>query len=168
METELQLLDSAASPRTAKLKSPSSSVGSIHEYTSLKDILLGLDSPTAALGGIGSCSRGSRAGSGIDVAGHGGFDSSAICIRNQLVKHAASAYLQSAAILATRDRSCLTRFWHSARRTCTRPAGGTACAADPFEALARFVERAVRGVCAFLAGVVGGVRASTARMAIAS
>lgn len=92
METELQLLDSAASPRTAKLKSPSSSVdGSIHEYTSLKDILLGLDSPTAALGG---CSRGSRAGSGIDFAGHGGFDSSAICIRNQLVIfHAKQSFL---------------------------------------------------------------------------
>ncbi|ERM99211.1 hypothetical protein AMTRI_Chr02g254400 [Amborella trichopoda] len=40
-----------------------------------------------------------------------GFDSSQITIKNQLVKQAASAYLQSTAILAIRERSCMARIW---------------------------------------------------------
>ncbi|KAM7266719.1 hypothetical protein ACFE04_004616 [Oxalis oulophora] len=39
------------------------------------------------------------------------FDSSNIAIKNQLVRSAASAYLQSTAILATRNQSCFVTFW---------------------------------------------------------
>lgn len=60
-----------------------------HGYTSLKDIIL---SPPPRH--ISSC-EGSIA-----------FDSSTISIKNELVKHAASAYVQSA-ILVNRNQSCL-------------------------------------------------------------
>ena len=38
------------------------------------------------------------------------FDSN-IAIRNELVKRAASVYLQSAALLATRNQNCIVAFW---------------------------------------------------------
>ncbi|KAF3449962.1 hypothetical protein FNV43_RR06041 [Rhamnella rubrinervis] len=63
-----------------------------HRYTSLKDIMM--NSP-------------------IHGASHveGDFSSPNISIRNELVKHAASAYLQSTAILASRNQNCLVAFW---------------------------------------------------------
>lgn len=66
-----------------------------HRYTSLKDIMM--NSPTWH----------------CHAHAHGATTSSAnISIRNELVKHAASAYLQSAAILASsRNQNCFVAFW---------------------------------------------------------
>nr|GLL35376.1 uncharacterized protein LOC111374798 [Ipomoea trifida] len=55
----------------------------LYQYTSLRDIM--------------AQERGSAA------EGSSAFDSSTISIRNSLVKHAASAYVQSATIVAPRD-----------------------------------------------------------------
>jgi hypothetical protein len=67
-----------------------------HRYTSLKDIIL--SSPP------NSSSNNNQEGINHD------FDSSNITISNHLVKRAASAYLQSAAILATRNQNQIMRF----------------------------------------------------------
>ncbi|KAF5186160.1 E3 ubiquitin-protein ligase arkadia-a protein [Thalictrum thalictroides] len=63
------------------------------KYTSLKDVLPHSPTFTTATNYEGN-----------------GFDSSSICIRNQLVKQAASAYLQSAYPL-NRHQHWLARFW---------------------------------------------------------
>lgn len=63
-----------------------------HRYTSLKDIMM--NSPTHGASHV-----------------EGDFSSPNISIRNELVKHAASAYLQSTAILASRNQNCLVAFW---------------------------------------------------------
>lgn len=65
-----------------------------HQYTSLKDIIL--NSPPK--------------NSMINQEGND-FDSSNIAIKNQLVKHAASAYLQSAVVLASQNQNYFVRFW---------------------------------------------------------
>ncbi|GAV75024.1 hypothetical protein CFOL_v3_18504, partial [Cephalotus follicularis] len=62
-------------------------------YTSLKDIILSSSPPQYAIQ------------EGSD------FDSSNITIKNQLVKSAASAYLQSTAVLANRNQNCFAKFW---------------------------------------------------------
>ncbi|KAG9160956.1 hypothetical protein Leryth_026342 [Lithospermum erythrorhizon] len=43
------------------------------------------------------------------------IDSSNISIRNELVKHAASAYVQSTAILANRDQEWFSTLWERIR-----------------------------------------------------
>ncbi|KAF9588989.1 hypothetical protein IFM89_017668 [Coptis chinensis] len=63
------------------------------KYTSLRDILPHSPTFTTATNYEGN-----------------GFDSSNICIRNQLVKQAASAYLQSA-ILTNRNQHWMVRIW---------------------------------------------------------
>ncbi|XP_052179830.1 uncharacterized protein LOC127793088 [Diospyros lotus] len=82
-------------------------VEELHRYTSLKDII--------------ETSPPRRAGS-HDPSG---FDSANISIRNELVKHAASVYVQSAAILIQRDQNVLARFWENLKhklppRSCWR------------------------------------------------
>lgn len=64
----------------------------IHRYTSLKDLLLNSPSNHASL-----CEANT-------------FDSSNILIRNELVKHAASVYVQSAAIIVNKDRDWIATF----------------------------------------------------------
>ncbi|GLU14013.1 hypothetical protein SLE2022_306090 [Rubroshorea leprosula] len=66
-------------------------------YTSLRDIIL--SSPTSQ----SAIQEGSE------------FDSSKITIRNELVKFAASAYLQSAAILVTKNENCFAKYWGKLR-----------------------------------------------------
>ncbi|KAM6552040.1 hypothetical protein CsatB_001848 [Cannabis sativa] len=72
----------------------------IHRYTSLRD---------------------------LDMAelGVNDFNCNNISIKNRLVKRAASAYLQSTAILATRNQSCFSSFWEKLKnkvslRSCWR------------------------------------------------
>ncbi|OVA20456.1 hypothetical protein BVC80_1061g3 [Macleaya cordata] len=102
METELENMENL---RTFNLENENNSgsgwigggegdVGNL-KYTSLKDIIP--NSPTTAMCVIneGNCF----------------FDSSSISIRNQLVKHAASAYLQSAMILGSPNQSWVGRVW---------------------------------------------------------
>ncbi|KAL7243160.1 hypothetical protein ACSBR1_015556 [Camellia fascicularis] len=66
-----------------------------HGYTSLKDIIL--NSPT------------------YNATNHelNSFSSSTISIRNELVKHAASVYVQSATILVNRNQNFVSRFWEN-------------------------------------------------------
>lgn len=72
-----------------------------HRYTSLKDIIFST-LPQHAVNNDPS----------------NAFDSSNISIRNELVKHAASAYVQSAAILVNRDQDLISRFWEKMKITC--------------------------------------------------
>ncbi|XVE88416.1 hypothetical protein DITRI_Ditri19aG0068100 [Diplodiscus trichospermus] len=69
-------------------------------YTSLKDLILSSSSSS-----ILPCR------SSIIQEGNNEFDSSKIVIRNRLVKSAASAYLQSAAILANREENWILNLW---------------------------------------------------------
>lgn len=161
MDTEVQPLEPSSSPpRSAVRSRPSSwsssgSSGGI-EYTSLRDVLA--ESGT----GSGSCGGGSSFGDygyGIDL------DASNINIRNQLLKHAASAYLQSAIVdVAPRDRGCLSRTWRRLlqRRRCRillRPCGcawteccGGAGDGGPARRCAESVAGSARRLAAFLAG----------------
>jgi hypothetical protein len=141
-------------PRAAVRSRPSSwsssgSSGGV-EYTSLRDVL------AEAGPGSGGGSFGNAAGpAAID------FDASNINIRNQLLKHAASAYLQSAIVVPPRDRGCLSRLWrrmlHSGRcrvllRPCPECCGG---AGDPARlCAASVVAGSARRLVAFLSGCV--------------
>ena len=104
-ETELHSIEELPPTSISKLKRHSSSNRSGEEcealvkYTSLKDVIL--NSP--------------RNNSYEANA----FDSTNISIRNQLVKHAASAYLQSAAVLASRNQNCLVRLWRRLKSNST-------------------------------------------------
>ncbi|XVF40097.1 hypothetical protein PTKIN_Ptkin01aG0084800 [Pterospermum kingtungense] len=71
-----------------------------HHYISLKDLTWSSSSS------ILPCRS-----SILNQEGNNEFDSSKIVIRNPLVKSAASAYLQSTAILAIRDENCLLSLW---------------------------------------------------------
>ncbi|EHA8588115.1 hypothetical protein COCNU_scaffold004143G000010 [Cocos nucifera] len=124
-------------------------------YTSLKDILQ-FDSPTCR----------SSTASGDAIYGGGGcghapvhevhaFNSSAICIRNRLVKHAASAYLQSAAIPTTRDQNCLGRLWQRLQGRQVS-ASWQGCVRDPFEVCVGFMARSVRRALAYVGRPWGG------------
>ena len=112
MDADIQAPEAPSSPppppppRAAVRSRPSSwsssaSSGS-SEYTSLRDVL-------SEVGTGGSSSS--------DVHD---FDTSNITIRNQLLKHAASAYLQSAIVVTPRDRGCLNKVWRRMlqRRRC--------------------------------------------------
>ncbi|XP_050234712.1 uncharacterized protein LOC126682960 [Mercurialis annua] len=72
-----------------------------HRYTSLKDIIL--DSPPSNLA------------LSYDQSYYHEFDPSNIMIRNQLVKHAASVYVQSATILVNRNQNWVSRFWEQVK-----------------------------------------------------
>ncbi|XP_059670791.1 uncharacterized protein LOC132316280 [Cornus florida] len=85
-------------PSLKKLKSDSTIVREDsdvddHQYTSLKDIIQN-SPPHYATNNEPN-----------------GFDSSNISIRNELVKHAASAYVQSAQILTNRNQNCFANLW---------------------------------------------------------
>ncbi|RCV41712.1 hypothetical protein SEVIR_9G156300v4 [Setaria viridis] len=134
-------------PRAAMRSRPSSwsssgSSGGV-EYTSLRDVI--------AEAGPGS--GGGSFGDGAD------FDASNINIRNQLLKHAASAYLQSAIVVPPRDTGCLSRLWRRLlhRRRCRilqRPWPGCCGAGDPPRLCAAAVAGSARRLAAFLSGCV--------------
>ncbi|CAL5092272.1 unnamed protein product [Urochloa decumbens] len=156
-------------------RSGSSSCGSGSiEYTSLRDVLEEEESGGAAAGGWGGIGGGWGEYSSHDIHD---FDASNIGIRNQLLKHAASAYLQSAVVVAPgagggRDGEwscCLARLWRRAAAGGGRRGGRgggrgrvlvRACAScwqgcvdDP----AAFVARSARRVAAFVVARVGAV-----------
>ncbi|CAL4926393.1 unnamed protein product [Urochloa decumbens] len=134
-------------PRAAMRSRPSSwsssgSSGGV-EYTSLRDVISEAGGPGSGGGSFG----GDGAVPGID------FD---INIRNHLLKHAASAYLQSAIVVPPRDRGCLSRLWRRLlhRRRCRillRPwpelCGG---AGDPPRLCAANVAGSARRLVAFI------------------
>ncbi|CAL9134253.1 unnamed protein product [Musa textilis] len=120
-----------------------------HRYTSLRDILL-LHRHRPAFCFFSS----SHAFAGRSRHPPRGFDSSAICIRNRLVNHAASAYLQPAAIAADRSQNCITRIWWRLRQ---RPRGWQTCMRDPFEQCIGFVARSVSHALACIVGHLGRV-----------
>ncbi|MED6107914.1 hypothetical protein PIB30_018562 [Stylosanthes scabra] len=69
----------------------------ILQYTSLKDVICN-SSPTKHY-------------STLFYGGNEALFDSNIAIRNELVKRAASVYLHSAAMLATRNHNCFEAFW---------------------------------------------------------
>lgn len=93
-----------AAVELSKPMSRSSSIGGSWsiEYTSLRDVLV--EGSDHQLGAGGSWCEYSC----YDIHD---FDASNIGIRNQLLKHAASAYLQSAVVVASCDQGCLGWLW---------------------------------------------------------
>ncbi|KAL5206450.1 hypothetical protein ABZP36_034659 [Zizania latifolia] len=132
------------------------------EYTSLRDVLVE--------GGGEQRGGGSwREYSCNDIHD---FDASNIGIRNQLLKHAASAYLQSAVVVPPREQGCLARLWRHVQlgagggdggrgrgrgRVLMRACSWQGCVDDPAELCASFVARSARRIAAFLAERVAGI-----------
>ncbi|KAI5332004.1 hypothetical protein L3X38_022131 [Prunus dulcis] len=107
-----------------------------HRYTSLKDIIL--NSPQHS--------------TTIPEESDFEFDPSNITIRNQLVKRAASAYVQSAAILASsRNENFIASFWGRLRGNVTSGTRWYAYVRSPIEAC-------FRPILQFLACMVWNVR----------
>ena len=137
METELQRLESSHS-RPSMIKS-SSSISVLRDdsdikYTSLKDVLSALEYSPATR----------NASANAAFPGVHDFGASTISIRNQLVKHAASAYLQSAAIIATPEQSWLTTAWRQTRRRWVLNSRWQECARGPVGFYVRMIMRAIR------------------------
>ncbi|CAN6323194.1 unnamed protein product [Urochloa humidicola] len=146
VDDEVPPLEPCLPPRAAMRSRPSSwsssgSSGGV-EYTSLRDVIseAGPGSGAGSFGGDGAVP-------GID------FD---INIRNHLLKHAASAYLQSAIVVPPRDRGCLSRLWRRLlhRRRCRillRPWPGICDGAgDPPRLCAANVAGSARRLVAFI------------------
>ncbi|KAL5226166.1 hypothetical protein ABZP36_012805 [Zizania latifolia] len=169
METDAPPLTTEVStPRTgrrSRATSRSSSIGGLSgsgsgsiEYTSLRDVLV-----------EGGEQRGG--GSWREYSCHDihDFDASNIGIRNQLLKHAASAYLQSAVVVPPRDQGCLARLWRHVQlragagagrgrgRVLMRACSWQGCVDDPAELCTSFVARSARRIAAFLADRVAGI-----------
>ncbi|CAN6338992.1 unnamed protein product [Urochloa humidicola] len=144
----------------ARSGSSSCGSGSI-EYTSLRDVLEEEESSAAAAAG-GGWAWGEYSSHDIHE-----FDASNIGIRNQLLKHAASAYLQSAVVVAPGggrggdgDYCCWCCLWRRAGggrgargrvlvRACASCWQGWWCVDDP----AAFVARSARRIAAFVGAV---------------
>ena len=186
----LEVSPRAGSWRRSRPWSRSSSIGrssgsSSVEYTSLRDVM----EEECGGGGCGehhhlhSPWRGGGGSGWGECSFHDihDFDASTIGIRNQLLKHAASAYLQSAVVVAAgRDEGCcLARFWRRCGlggggrrggggggrrgRVLMRACSWQGCVDDPAEACAAFVARSARRVAAFVAGRVHAVWNSSPR-----
>ncbi|KAJ3685835.1 hypothetical protein LUZ61_014999 [Rhynchospora tenuis] len=127
METGMKSLE--VSPHFTKSKSSggNSYKHVQYEYISLKDIL--------------GSSRGRRSRRNFNASGHEllpGIDPSAINIRNPLVRHAATIYLQSAALIATRDQSFMERVWQRCQQ---RERCNWGCMGDIFSIFREYVAR---------------------------
>ncbi|XP_029124869.1 uncharacterized protein LOC114915046 [Cajanus cajan] len=115
METQIEEFQSARSLRIPRI----SSVGRESEiienlqYTSLKDIICNTPPKCSIL----------YEGNDLD---------STIAIRNELVKRAASVYLQSTALLVTRNRNCFAAFWERLKNRANSYSRWGASAANPF------------------------------------
>ncbi|KAK1308037.1 hypothetical protein QJS10_CPA09g00636 [Acorus calamus] len=107
METEMRKLESLH-VETTKLE--------VVKYVSLRDIIPNTNNNN-------NNNNNSNNGTPNQDSPVGFSYSTNISIKNRLVKHAASAYLQSAAVLANRNQNCLTQMW---RRYVEGPVG--ACA----------------------------------------
>lgn len=121
--------------RLMPLPNPSAAASSSDEarYTSLKDIIIASPAPPCPRDMV------SRAASMHDFYG---FDAASIPIRNHLLKHAASAYLQSAAIIASRNQSLFSRIWRQVRRRAAEVGSGWGrCARGAVEAWKGIVRR---------------------------
>ncbi|XP_021302318.1 uncharacterized protein LOC110429905 [Sorghum bicolor] len=158
------------------------------EYTSLRDVLEEEEHLCGGAGGGGECGAGGGGGCGEHQHQHQhqqlwrwgsswgeyschdihDFDASNIGIRNQLLKHAASAYLQSAVVVAAgRDQGCcLARLWRRAQlrgggrrgrggrgRVLMRACSWQGCVDDPAAAVASCARRLV----AFVADRVSAI-----------
>lgn len=100
METEMKSLKISPHLRKSKSSGGSLTNRAHYEYTSLKDIL---ESP-----------RGRRYRRNYNSCGNElipGIDTSKINISNPVVRHAATIYLQSAALIATRDQNFMEGVW---------------------------------------------------------
>ncbi|KAF7067498.1 hypothetical protein CFC21_073387 [Triticum aestivum] len=146
MDADAQAPEAPSSPpppRSARSRPSSWSSSGSSEYTSLRDVL-------SELG------NGGGGGSSSDLHD---FDTSNIPIRNQLLKHAASAYLQSAIVVTPRERGCLSRAWRRRCRILLRPCPECECDVDvdPVRRCAAALAGSVRRVLASLCGCVACV-----------
>ncbi|KAJ0963217.1 hypothetical protein J5N97_028339 [Dioscorea zingiberensis] len=146
METEMHQLAPSPSARLVIHRAATASASEDDAgYTSLKDIIVAAPAshPRDSAG---------RDATLQELYGFG-FDSASIPIRNQLLKHAASAYLQSAAIIASRNQSLFSRIWRRIRRLVAEVRSGWRRCARRAVQVWRGV---VRGVVECLPGIVGG------------
>ncbi|KAK7368512.1 hypothetical protein VNO80_10538 [Phaseolus coccineus] len=132
METQIEdikITHSLRIPRSSSIKRESEIFDNL-QYTSLKDIIC--NSPSSYL----------TLYEGND------FDST-IAIRNELVKRAASVYLQSTALLVTRNQNCFVSFWERLKNK-TRLRLSTP---NPFRAclwpICQFLNQVVGNICSF-------------------
>ncbi|KAL2343403.1 hypothetical protein Fmac_004688 [Flemingia macrophylla] len=107
---EIQSVRSLRIPRTSSVGRESEIIENL-QYTSLKDIIC-KTSPKCSMLYEGN-----------------DFDST-IAIRNELVKRAASVYLQSTALLVTRNQNCFAAFWERLKHRANSYWG--ASASNPF------------------------------------
>ncbi|KAM1032805.1 hypothetical protein ACFX2I_036348 [Malus domestica] len=103
-----------------------------HRYTSLKDIML--NSPQHS--------------TTITEDNDFEFDPSNITIRNQLVKRAASAYVQSALLASSRNQNFIVSFW------------GRALGSRWYAYVRNPIDACFRPILQFLACMVGNVRST--------
>ncbi|KAK7284019.1 hypothetical protein RIF29_13770 [Crotalaria pallida] len=124
---ELQSWRSLRTPRiSSSIDRDSEEVNENLHYTSLKDII---------------CNTPTRYTSLLHV-GHD-FDSS-INIRNELVKRAASVYLQSTALLATRNQNCFMNLWEKLKSKAASYSFFRVCLCPLFRFLDHMVGRLAR------------------------
>ncbi|ONK67317.1 uncharacterized protein A4U43_C06F18890 [Asparagus officinalis] len=151
METELQKLESST-PRSMS-KCSSIIIRDDHQsdvkYTSLKDVFSAADPPVAR-----------RNSSVLDI------NSSTISIKNQLVKHAASAYLQSAAIIAARDQNWFTSVWRQMRWQRIFNSRWQECVRGPVGLCVGLIMRAVRRMVAHAATQVVIIRSRSTQASL--
>lgn len=148
METELHSLEETLPAALSKLKSSHSSLtrdgddgDALVKYTSLKDVMVNTPRHNSYEGN--------------------GFDSNNITIKNQLVKHAASAYLQSAAVLNSRNQNCFVRMWRRVKSNATLRSCWFVYVRNPFGAC-------LRPICRFLGWTIDEIgRFWTRRISIA-
>ncbi|CAJ1935674.1 unnamed protein product [Sphenostylis stenocarpa] len=134
METqieEIQTVRSLRIPRSSSTRRDSEIFDNL-QYTSLKDIICNTPSSYMTLY------------EGND------FDST-IAIRNELVKRAASVYLQSAALLVTRNQNCFVSFWERVRNKTASYSRWRVSAVNSFR-------DCLRPICQFLNHMVGSIR----------
>ncbi|XAR72491.1 hypothetical protein NMG60_11019147 [Bertholletia excelsa] len=78
------------------------------------------------------------------------FDSSSISIRNELVKHAASMYVQSAAVLVNRNQNFFVRVWENFKAKFLFGSSSETCIGKPlracFEPIFQCLDYIVNGV----------------------
>ncbi|KAG9439356.1 hypothetical protein H6P81_019521 [Aristolochia fimbriata] len=107
METEMQQMEMPSGAGVRRRSGIDQPDANSPRYTSLKDIIPASHSAGSLLPFDHHHHH---------LVGSAGFSSANITIKNQLVKHAASVYLQSTAMLANRNRSCFPSFWARAAR----------------------------------------------------
>lgn len=136
METQIEEVQSTRSLSIPRISSGGRDSSEIIEnnlkYTSLKDIIC--NTPTKSI-----------------ILYEGNDFDSTIAIRNELVKRAASVYLQSAALLATRNQNYFVSFWRRLKNRAAYYSRWSVSNGNPFMAC-------LEPICHFFNHMVGSIR----------